>query len=115
MNITGLDKLKHKLKDMTEINDDVSFIMKMHSQEVVGVAIRNARTVMNKGYWTGNLARLIKADMNGKLSFTLTSNAFYSGFVEFGTRYMQAEPFIKPTIKTQGKQLQKDLIRLLKE
>ncbi|WP_422066929.1 HK97-gp10 family putative phage morphogenesis protein [Staphylococcus lugdunensis] len=43
----------------------------------------------------------------------MTSNAGYSGFLEFGTRYMEAEPFMWPTYLEVQKNLVEDLKELL--
>ncbi|HGH0880603.1 TPA: HK97-gp10 family putative phage morphogenesis protein [Staphylococcus pseudintermedius] len=114
MKITGVNELKRVLKNMSDIDDDVNFIMTETCKEAPGIAVKNARAVMVKGYWTGNLAREIESDMLDSLSFMLISNAAYSGFVEYGTRYMQAEPFMRPTSKQIGEQLRDDFMRLLK-
>ncbi|MFF7217913.1 HK97-gp10 family putative phage morphogenesis protein [Mammaliicoccus sciuri] len=114
MNVDGLDNLINKLEMMhNDIDDDVDTILKMNALEGQGKAVETAKKVMNKGYWTGNLAREIKVTSNKALSYKITSNAGYSGFLEHGTRYMEAAPFMFPTYKALTEQVNKDLTRLL--
>lgn len=44
---------------------------------------------------TGFLRSTIYHEVDG-LSLTLTADASYAGYVELGTRYMKAEPYIRP-------------------
>ena len=62
---------------------------------------------MVKGYWTGNLARMVEAVKTGKLEYTIKSNAHYSGFLEYGTRYMAPETFMKPVYEKIAPQIAK--------
>jgi len=112
----GLDGLLANFQDMIDdIDDDVNEILRNNAIEGVGFAQKNARDVMNKGYWTGNLARMIDYAETGKLKYTVTSNAHYSGFLEYGTRFMSAAPFIFPTYQTLRKNVVADLNRLLND
>lgn len=114
MEVDGLDKLINQLETMhDDIDDDVDFILKMNALEGQGMTVKNARKVMNKGYWTGNLARMIEVNKEGKHKYILLSKAGYSGFLEFGTRYMQRAPFIYPTYQVLKVNVVKDLKRLL--
>ncbi|EGQ3675050.1 hypothetical protein I0606_000581 [Staphylococcus pseudintermedius] len=113
MRLSGITELKRVMKNMSRIGDDVAEIMAGHSSDAVGIAVDNAKEVMNKGYWTGNLAREISSEMTTKLSFMLISGAYYSGFLEYGTRYMAAEPFMQPTVKIIKNKLIDDFSELL--
>ncbi|REA95054.1 hypothetical protein DV953_12855 [Staphylococcus pseudintermedius] len=53
--------------------------------------------MLNKGYWPGNLARSIAVKKLGELHYRVISTAPYNGFLDFGTRYMEAAPFMFPT------------------
>ncbi|HHV8933764.1 TPA: HK97-gp10 family putative phage morphogenesis protein [Staphylococcus aureus] len=109
-----LDALIEHFDDMNDhIDDDVDEVLKNLAIEGAKLAKENAERVMNKGYWTGNLWREIESVKSEKtsLSYKITSNAGYSGFLEFGTRYMEAEPFMWPMYL----QIQKELVKDLKE
>ncbi|HDA6868992.1 TPA: HK97 gp10 family phage protein [Staphylococcus aureus] len=114
MQSKGLKKLMNHLKVMLDdIEDDVDDILKNNAKEGVGIAVSNAKEVMNKGYWTGNLASLIEVKKIGDLNYRVISTAHYSGFLEFGTRYMEPAPFMFPTYQTLKKSTINDLKRLL--
>lgn len=107
-----LDALIEHFDDMNDhIDDDVDEVLKNLAIEGAKLAKENAERVMNKGYWTGNLWREIESAKNGDLEYLITSNAGYSGFLEYGTRYMEAEPFMWPMYV----QIQKELVKDLKE
>jgi len=110
----GLDRLiKHMRAMHDNIDDDVDFILEMNAKEGVGIAQKKAKEVMIKGYWTGNLWRQIEYQKVGKLHHRVISNAYYSGYLEFGTRYMNKEPFMFPTYKVLTQNQYNDLKRLL--
>ncbi|HDT6968816.1 TPA: HK97 gp10 family phage protein [Staphylococcus aureus] len=107
-----LDALIEHFDDMNDhIDDDVDEVLKNLAIEGAKLAKENAERFMNKGYWTGNLWREIESAKNGYLEYSITSNAGYSGFLEYGTRYMEAEPFMWPMYV----QIQKELVKDLKE
>lgn len=114
MKFNGLDNLINHLETMhNDIDDDVDHILEMNALEGQEIAVEKAKEVMNKGYWTGNLARMIEVNQDGKHKYILLSKAGYSGFLEFGTRYMQRAPFIYPTYQVLKVNVVKDLKRLL--
>ncbi|HGO3282467.1 TPA: HK97-gp10 family putative phage morphogenesis protein [Staphylococcus aureus] len=109
-----LDALIEHFDDMNNhIDDDVNEVLKNLAVEGAKLAKENAERVMNKGYWTGNLWREIESAKNRDLEYSITSNAGYSGFLEYGTRYMEAEPFMWPVYLRIQKELVKDLKELL--
>ncbi|HEC2198210.1 TPA: hypothetical protein R1960_001132 [Staphylococcus delphini] len=116
MRSKGLKKLMNHLKIMhDDIDEDVDDILRNTANDGIEIAVSNALEVMNKGYWTGNLASLIEAEEIGELHHRVISTAHYSGFLEFGTRYMEAAPFMFPTYQTLKESLRKDLNRLFNE
>lgn len=109
-----LDALIEHFDDMNNhIDDDVNEVLKNLAVEGAKLAKENAERVMNKGYWAGNLWREIESAKNRDLEYSITSNAGYSGFLEYGTRYMEAEPFMWPMYLRIQKELVKDLKELL--
>ncbi|MHC3758887.1 HK97-gp10 family putative phage morphogenesis protein [Staphylococcus succinus] len=114
MDVRGIEALINKMGDMQDdIDDDIDFIIKKRSQQFSAQTVTSAKSVMVKGYWTGNLARMIEATKTGKLKYTITSNAHYSGFLEYGTRFMAPETFMKPVYEKFAPQIAKDISRLL--
>lgn len=114
MDTKGLDNLINHMRTMhDDIDDDVDYILEMNAKEGVKRAIVNAKKAMIKGYWTGNLAGKIEYRKVGKLHHRVISTAHYSGYLEFGTRYMNKEPFMFPTYQELRKSQYNDLNRLL--
>lgn len=107
------DLIRHLQRNIDDIDEDVDEILKNNSNEFVGATVKKARSVMTQGYWTGNLARQVKAAKTGKLEYTITSNAHYSGFLEYGTRYMQPYTFMQPVYKSYEAIVTRDLKRLI--
>lgn len=64
---------------------------------------------------TGNLKRSINMSIleNG-LTGQVRAEADYSPYVEWGTRYMSAQPFMRPAFHEQEKKFISDLKRLMK-
>ncbi|HFV1577364.1 HK97-gp10 family putative phage morphogenesis protein [Staphylococcus hominis] len=114
METKGLNRvIKHMRAMHDNIDDDIDFILEMNAKEGVGIAQKKAKEVMVKGYWTGNLWRQIEYQKVGKLHHRVISNAYYSGYLEFGTRDMNKEPFMFPTYEVLTQNQYNDLKRLL--
>lgn len=112
--VSGVDELISKLNRMhSDIDDDVDEILKQNAKEFNADTVKEARKVMVKGYWTGNLARMIEDTKRGNMSYVITSNAHYSGFLEYGTRYMAPETFMRQVHTKYSAQIKADLERLL--
>lgn len=112
--VNGAERLIKALETAgDDIEDDVDFILKKRSQQFRAATVKEARRVMTKGYWTGNLARLVKDTKEGKLSYLVTSGAHYSGFLEWGTRYMAPETFMYQIYQKYEKQIHADIERLI--
>ena len=60
---------------------------------------------------TGFLKANIVTDLSGwsELNTKIHSQAPYSGFVEYGTRFMAAQPFMRPALKDVESQFRKDI------
>ena len=79
-----IDALIEKLSQMQDtIDDDVDEVLQNNATEFTSDTISSAKSVMNKGYWTGNLARQVRDTKEGNLKYAITSNAGYSGFIEW--------------------------------
>ena len=109
-----IDALIRKLDRMhSSIDDDVDEVLKNNAGEFAKDTVVSAKSVMNKGYWTGNLARQVRDTKEGNLKYAITSNARYSSFLEFGTRYMEPETFMFPVYERYTKQVREGLERLI--
>ncbi|UJA41887.1 HK97-gp10 family putative phage morphogenesis protein [Staphylococcus epidermidis] len=109
-----IDALINKLEYMHDnIDDDVDEVLKSNAGEFAKDTIETAEKVMDKGYWTGNLARMIKDTKVRKMKYAITSNAGYSSFLEYGTRYMEPETFMFPVYERYTRKVREDLERLV--
>ncbi|OUQ08296.1 hypothetical protein B5E92_04390 [Erysipelatoclostridium sp. An15] len=110
--ITGIEKLQVKLKKNIKM-DDVKRVIKNNGAQLQNKMVRNANFV--KGYQTGTTKRSIRLDVT---DFGLTAEVGptteYSGYLEYGTRYMAAQPFVKPSLEEQEKKFRSDMKKLTK-
>lgn len=104
----GIAKLNKGLKkrmDMSAVKDTV----KLNGSEMQKKAQRNAPVD------TGTLKRSIGIDISdGGMTATVEPTAEYAPYVELGTRFMEAQPFLKPSFEEQKKQFEKDLKELVR-
>lgn len=109
-----IDALIEKFSQMQEsIDNDVDEVLRNDAIEFANDTVASTKGVMNKGYWTGNLARMIRDTKEGNLQYAVTSKAGYSSFLEYGTRYMEPETFMFPVYERYTKQVREDLERLI--
>lgn len=109
-----IDALIRKLDRMhSSIDDDVDEVLNKNAGQFAKDTVVSAKSVMNKGYWTGNLARMVEDAKEGHLKYGITSKAGYSGFIEYGTRYMAPETFMSPVYERYTRKVKEDLERLV--
>lgn len=62
---------------------------------------------------TGAMARSIKMELsNGGLHAEVGPTVEYAPYIEYGTRYMNAQPFVRPTALAQAGKFKSDLNKL---
>lgn len=70
------------------------------------------KAVFTKGYSTGATKRSIKLELtNGGLEARVKATTDYSGYLEVGTRKMEAQPFMQPAFNEIQPKFFKDLRR----
>ncbi len=83
-------------------------------KEAIGTALKNnaeeiKRNAKSKAPRdTGFMAENINTSYSGDTKAEIKSPATYSGYVEFGTRKMSAQPFMRPALEQQRDKMQKD-------
>lgn len=106
--IKGVEELKTTLKRNAEM-EAVKRVVKQNGAELQGKAQRNAPVD------TGNLKRSIRLEIKDRgLTVVSEATAEYAPYVEWGTRYMGAQPYMKPAFCIQKEQFRRDLERLTK-
>lgn len=110
--VTGLDKLQKALKDNVTM-DDVKRVVKHHGSELQERMQDNAD--FDKGYQTGETKRSIGLEIKDS-GFTaeVGPETDYSPYLEYGTRFMDAQPFVKPSHDVQKGKFKNDLQKLMK-
>lgn len=106
--IKGEKALLKQLRKSAKMQD-VKDAVKLNGSDMQNKAMRSVPVD------TGNLKRsLTLEEGNNGLSARVYSNAEYSEYVEKGTRFMDAQPYMKPSFLQQKILFYKDLLRLVK-
>lgn len=117
--VIGMEKLQKKLRKNVDLNE-VKKIVKTNGAEMQAEAQRNADF---KGHYegkkfvppTGTLRRSIGLEIKDSgMIAEVEPTAEYAPYVEFGTRFMNAQPYMKPAFEKQSKQFRKDMNELVR-
>ena len=100
--IRGLDKLQKKLKKNCTL-DDVKTVVKQNGIEMQSKTVSNA--VFTKRYSIGATKKSIRGE---------TRDGGFTPYVEVGTRFMDAQPFVRPAFKQQVPMFKSDMKKLVK-
>lgn len=110
--IKGLDKLQKALKDNATM-DDVKKVIRHNGAQLQGRMQDKAD--FTKGYATGTTKRSIGLEIkDGGLTAEVEPGTEYSPYLEYGTRFMEAQPFVKPALDEQEKKFKKDMEKLMR-
>lgn len=119
MKFVGLDKLGQKLKTIQKM-DAVKDIVQKNGAKLQRTIVRKA---VFRGHWegkkfvkpTGATRRSVQLSISAnKLTAKAGPTTHYSAYLEKGTRYMSAQPFVGPAFDEVKKDFVKDLERLVK-
>ncbi len=109
--VTGADALINHLKRNATL-DDVKKTVRLNGSELHRRMQRNA--TFTKGYQTGETKRSIELSIiDSGLTSEVEPKTHYSPYLEYGTRFMESQPFVKPSFATQEKIFIKDMRRLM--
>ena len=110
--VDGLDKLEKALKEnvtLKMVKDTVAG----NGQELRNRMVRKAD--FTQGYQTGTTKRSItKTITDGGFAVEVGPETEYSPYLEYGTRFMEAQSFIKPALDEQKAQFKKDMQKLVR-
>ena len=110
--IEGLDKLQKALKDNVTM-DDVKTVVKTNGSQLQRKMQKNADFV--KGYQTGQTKRSIGLEIvDDGFAAEVEPTTAHSPYLEWGTRYMAAQPFVSPSFNDQAEKFKRDMQRLVK-
>jgi HK97 gp10 family phage protein len=110
--IEGLGDIEKKLKKNTSM-DDVRRVVRQNGSELHRKMMENAD--FKKGYQTGTTKRSITLDIkDGELTAEVEPQTEYSPYLEYGTRFMEAQPFVRPALEKQAEKFKRDLQKLVR-
>ena len=119
MKITGIDALQKKLRKNATL-DDVKHVVKSNGAQLT---TRIQKYAVFRGHYegkkfvkpTGFTKRSVILSLSrNNLEATTGPTSDYGGYLEVGTRFMGAQPFVKPAFDIQKKIFINDLKELLK-
>lgn len=107
VSLKGVSELTMKLKSNANMKD-VKQIVKQNTAELTQGAQRKAPVD------TGNLRRSITMDLSdGGLTGKVKPTADYAPYLEYGTRFQSAQPFMRPAFNKQKEQFKSDMDKLV--
>ena len=110
--IRGLDKLQKKLKKNCTL-DDVKTVVKQNGIEMQSKTVHNA--VFKGNYTKGHTQSSIRGETrDGGFTYAEGPTTDYALYVELGTRFMDAQPFVRPAFKQQVPVFKSDMKKLVK-
>lgn len=105
----GLDDFVGVLKDNVTM-DDVKRIIKVNGDRLNRYMKEQTTHAYVKGYSTGDTAGSINTEVrDGGLTVAVGATMNYDPYVEYGTRYMSAEPILGPSLERVRPQFLGDL------
>lgn len=105
--IVGLEKLQKKLKQNVQM-EDVKKVVRHNGAEMQAKAQQKAPVD------TGYLKRSIGLEFtDGGMSAEVEPTADYAPYVELGTRFMEAQPYLGPAFNEQKEKFKKDMKKLV--
>lgn len=111
----GISELKAAL-NKAAATKVASQVVKKYGAVLQSKAISNMNSAYRKGYSTGNTARSTSLQLtDGGNTATVAPNTKYFPYVEFGTRFMSAEPTLKPAFDTVVPRFTSELQNRLKD
>ena len=107
--IIGLQKAKAKIQDLTDLRP-AKKIVKKYTAKVQEKAQRKVPVI------TGTLKRSIMSAISedGRLGI-VAATAEYAEYVEYGTRYMDAKPFMRPSADEIWDDFQNELAEVVRD
>ena len=115
--LIGFEKLEAKLTKNMDLSA-VKTVVKKSGSEMQKKAQKNApvgtpQSTGIPGYVGGTLKRSIGLDItDGGMTAEVEPTAEYAAYVEYGTRYMNAQPYMRPSYTAQKEKFKSDLKKL---
>ena len=106
--VQGMDKLVKKLGQNGSL-DAVRQVVRSNGGQLQNRMMRKSPVD------TGNMRRSVHMEMQDSgMTAVVGPTAEYAPYVEYGTRFMSAQPFVRPALEEQKAQFVADLKKLMK-
>lgn len=106
--LEGIEKLQKKLKSNCTL-DDVKRVVRRNGADMQIKAQRLAPVD------TGTLEKSVGLDVeDAGFTAKVEPTAEYAPYVEVGTRFMEAQPFVKPAFNEQKQKFKQDMDKLVR-
>lgn len=113
-NFSGFKELEVLMKKSANVTQQVRNAVKSNGNELKKRMVRKAD--FKKGYQTGTTKRSIQEHIeNGGMAVTVGPTTEYAPYLEYGTRFMEAQPFVRPAWTEQVPKFVRDLENIIKE
>ncbi|NJP37921.1 HK97-gp10 family putative phage morphogenesis protein [Alkalicoccus luteus] len=94
------------------MNRQISNVVRLHGIALNRRMVKNANFV--KGYSTGDTRRSIRMELkDGGMTAVVKPSTDYSPYLEYGTRFMAAQPFVRPSFDVESQLFIEDLRKLI--
>ena len=112
LKIEGLEKLEHQLKKNRTL-DNVKKVVRGNGADLQKKIIKNAD--FKRGYQTGQTKRSVTLEIkDGGFTAESGPTTEYAPYLEYGTRFMEAQPFVKPAYEKQREKFISDMKELVR-
>lgn len=110
--VTGIKELEKALRKNATM-EKIKQIVRNNGAELQTKIQENADFA--KGYQTSTTKRSVSLEItDGGLSAESGPETEYSPYLEYGTRFMEAQPFVRPALEEQAKKFKSGLKDLVK-
>lgn len=108
----GLEDLQKKLKENVTMND-VKRVVRQNGADLQQKIQEKAE--FTQGYQTGQTKRSVDLVIkDGGFTADSGPTTEYSGHLEYGTRFMEAQPFVRPALEEQASKFKRDMQKLVR-
>lgn len=110
--IEGLDKLQKRLAENVTMNG-VKRVVRKNGAELQSKIQEKAE--FTKGYQTGTTKRSVTLEItDGGFTAEAGPTIEYAPYLEYGTRFMDAQPFVQPALEEQAAKFKSDMQKLVR-
>ena len=112
--LKGAKELRAALEKRARAKELAANVVKYHGAQLQQNAQRICPVSHRKGKPGGTLKRSIRLEIRDKgLTAEVAATTNYAGYVEWGTRYMHAQPYMRPSYEQQVYKFLRDLENVL--